>query len=144
MDIYSKKNLEGLVFDLIKYLYKTKDYYDERLSEDVLIYSMNKMYCVDQDKCNLKIRNIPVYVEDNVKMEDYFEHCNKKTLALSMDARLNEYLYYYDVPGCKEVSDKVSKIFEKHGFYYDFGSNWYLFAEPLGKQWDSVGSDKNE
>ena len=27
-DIYSEKNLNGLVFDLIKYLYRTKDYND--------------------------------------------------------------------------------------------------------------------
>ncbi len=130
-DIYSEKNLNGLVFDLIKYLYRTKDYNEERLSEDVFIYSMNKRYYVDDKKTNFKLLNIPICIEENVKMEDYFEFCNKKTLTLSMDSRLNEYLYYYDVPGCKEVADKISKIFKKHGFYYDFGSNWYLIAEPI-------------
>ena len=129
-DIYSEKNLNGLVFDLIKYLYRTKDYNEERLSEDVFIYSMNKRYYVDDKKTNFKLLNIPICIEENVKMEDYFEFCNKKTLTLSMDSRLNEYLYYYDVPGCKEVADKISKIFKKHGFYYDFGSNRYLIAEP--------------
>ncbi len=130
-DIYSEKNLNGLVFDLIKYLYRTKDYNEERLSEDVFIYSMNKRYYVDDKKTNFKLLNIPVCIEENVKMEDYFEFCNKKTLTLSMDSRLNEYLYYYDVPGCKEVEDKISEIFKKHGFYYGFGSNWYLIAEPI-------------
>ncbi len=130
-DIYSEKNLNGLVFDLIKYLYRTKDYNEERLSEDVFIYIMNKRYYVDDKKTNFKLLNIPVCIEENVKMEDYFEFCNKKTLTLSMDSRLNEYLYYYDVPGCKEVADKISEIFKKHGFYYDFGSNWYSIAEPI-------------
>lgn len=136
MDIYSKKNLEGLVYDLIKYLYRTKDYFDERLSKDVLIYSMNKVYYVDEEKePSLYIGKIPVVIEENVDMEEYFEYCNKDTLTLSMDCRLNEYLYYYDVTGCKEVSKRVSNIFKKHGFYYDFGTNWYLFAVPLGKGW---------
>ena len=35
-NIYSKENLESLVFDLIKYLYRTKDYKDEKLSNNVL------------------------------------------------------------------------------------------------------------
>lgn len=133
-NIYSEKNLEGFVFDLMKYLYKTKDYYGERLSNDVLIYSMNKRYYVDEEKSNFKLSNIPVCIEENIKMEDYFEFCNKKTLALSMDSRLNEYLYYYDVPGCKEVAEKITKIFNKHGFYYEFGTNWYLYAEPKPKK----------
>ena len=81
-DIYSEKNLNGLVFDLIKYLYRTKDYNEERLSEDVFIYSMNKRYYVDDKKTNFKLLNIPVCIEENVKMEDYFEFC---TLTLSMD-----------------------------------------------------------
>lgn len=130
-DIYSKENLESFVYELIKYLYKTKDYCDERLSNGVLIYSMNKLYYIDEKKtANLYLGKVPVCVEDNVKVEDYFEFYGKKTLTLSMDCRLSEYLYNYDVPYCKEVSDKITKIFEKHGFYYEFGANWYLYAEP--------------
>ena len=47
---------------------------------------------------------------------------------------LTPYLYYYDVPGCKEVAEKITKIFNKHGFYYEFGTNWYLYAEPNPKK----------
>ena len=130
-DIYSKENLESLVYSLIKYLYRTKDYYGERLSKDVMIYSMDKIYYIDERKIpNLYLGKVPVCVEENFKIEDYFEYYNNKTLALSMESRLSEYLYNYDVPDCEEVSDRISKIFEKHGFYYEFGANWYLYAEP--------------
>ncbi len=132
-DIYSEENLKSLVFDLIKYLYNTKDYDKNRLSEDVLIYSMNKCYYVSEEKANFKIRNIPICIEDNIKMEEYFEFCDTKTLTLSMDSKLCEYLYYGDVPDTREVQDKIRKIFKKHGFYYDFGSSWYLFAKPIEK-----------
>ena len=132
-DIYSKENLEGLVFDLIKYLYRTKGYNDERLSENVLIYSMDKVYYVSKKDSNFMLNNIPIFIEENIKMEEYFEFCNSKTLTLSMDSILCEYLYYGDVLGAEKVRKRVRGIFEKHGFYYDFGSNWYLFAEPLNK-----------
>ena len=97
-NIYGKENLEGLVFDLIKYLYNTKDYNDERLSEGVLIYSMDKCYYVSKEKTNYMLNNIPICIEENIKMEEYFEFCNSKTLTLSMDSILCEYLYYGDVP----------------------------------------------
>lgn len=141
MNIYSKENLEGLVFDLIKYLYKTKDYKDtyehDRLSKDVLIYSMNKCYSVSEKNSNFMLGKIPIYIEDNIDMEKYFEYCDKKTLVLSMDSILNEYLYYGDVPNADIVRNRVSDIFEDHGFYYDFGSNWYIFAVPLEKSDES-------
>lgn len=140
MDIYSKENLEGLVFDLIKYLYKTKHYKDtynrDRLSEDVLIYSMNKVYYVSEEKSNFKLGKIPICVEEYINIEEYFEYIDKSPLVLSMDSILDEYLYYGDVPNATIVKNRVSDIFKKHGFYYDFGSNWYIFAVPLRKDHD--------
>ena len=130
-DIYNKENLEKLAFDLIKYLYKTKDYNEQRLTKNVFIYSMNKVYYVSKENSNFMLNNIPIIIEDNVKMEDYFEFYNAKTLTLSMDSTLCDYLYYGDVLGAKDVQNRIRNIFKKHGFYYDFGSNWYLFAEPL-------------
>lgn len=130
-DIYSKENLEGLVFDLIKYLYKTKDYNGDRLSKDVLIYSMNKLYYISEKNSNFMLSNIPITIEENVKMEEYFEFYNTYTLTLSMDSKLCEYLYYGDFVGAQDVQKKIRDIFKKHGFYYDFGSSWYLYAKPL-------------
>ena len=80
------------------------------------------------------LNNIPVFIEEKVKMEDYFEFCNSKTLDLSMDSTLCEYLYYGDFMGAEKVQNKIKEILEKHGFYYDFGSNWYLYAKPINNQ----------
>ncbi len=138
-NIYSNNNLESLVFDLITYLYRTKDYNDNRLSDGVIIYSMGKTYEVALENSNYHLKNIPIFIEENMKIEDYFEYYYPNTLVLSMDSILSEYLYNYDVPDCEKVADKISKIFAKHGFYYDFGTNWYLYAVPLSKE----SSDKN-
>jgi len=127
-DIYSKNNLENFVYDLIKYLYKTKDYYDERLSKNVLIYSMNKRFSVNENEYNKKINNIPVRIEENIDVEEYLEYYNKESLTMCMESRLMEYLYNYDVAGCKEVSKKINNIFKKYGFYYDFGTSYILIA----------------
>lgn len=127
--IYSKENLESFVYELFEYLYNTRDYFDERLSKDVLIYSMNKLYYINEDKCREKINGLPLCVEDNVLVEEYLEYYNKKSLTLCMDSRLHEYLYNYDVPGCEEVAKRVEQIFEKHGFYSDFGTSIILIAE---------------
>lgn len=129
--IYSKENLESFVYELLQYLYKTKDYFDDRLSNDVMIFSMNNLYYVDEDKCKKRIKNIPICVEENVPVEEYLEYYNKDALTLCMDSRLCEYLYYYDVPGCEEVAKKVEEIFEKHGFYSEFGTNIILIAEEI-------------
>lgn len=134
-DIYSKKNLESFVYDLLTYLYKTKVQYGDypltdikRLSEDVLIYSMNNLYYIDEVNPTTMIKKTPVRIEENVDVAEYLDYYNKDTLTLSMDSILCEYLYYYDVPGCEEIADKVFKIFEKHGFFHDFGTNTTIFA----------------
>lgn len=135
MNVYSEENLKGLVFDLIKYLYSVKDYVDGlercRLSENVLIYTMNRIYYVDEKNPNFKIGKIPIHIEENVDVEEYFDYCDKDTLTLSMDSILCEYLYYGDFPGASTVIKKVNNIFEKHGFDYEFGSSWYIYAVPL-------------
>lgn len=127
-DIYSKENLESLVYELLSYLYKRKDYKGEFLSNNILIYSMNKLYYVN-DNYDKLVNNTPIKIEEDIDVSEYFDYYNKDTLTLSMDARLSEYLYNYDVPGCEKVAEKISKIFNKHGFYYEFGSSWYLYAE---------------
>lgn len=134
--LYSKENLEGLVNDLFNYLYNTKSYradnsytYEsEKLSDDVMIYTLNKRYMVDDENYTYKFKNVPISVEDNIKVEDWVEYYNKKTLTLVMDSILCEYLYYNDVEDSDVVSKKVYDIFEKHGFNIEFGNSCIIFA----------------
>lgn len=140
-NIYSDSNLESLIFDLLTYLYQTKDYEDHPLSNDIYIVSMNKSYAVSLERCNYHLGNVPLVIEENVKLEDYFPYYYPNTLALCMDSKLSEYLYHYDVPNCEEVADEITKIFRKHGFYYEFGSSWYLYAVPLDKKFGKFMSE---
>lgn len=108
---------------------KSKIEFDkEKLSDDVFIYTLNKRYSVDEKNFTYKFNNTPILVQENIKVEDYLEYYNKKTLTFSMDSILSEYLYNQDVPGCKKVINKIDEIFKKHGFYMDFGSNVIVFA----------------
>lgn len=126
--IYSKENLESFVYDLFKYLYSTRDYEKERLSENVLIYSMNKCFYVSEKDYTKKVNNIPIKIDESRKVEEDLDYYNKDTLTICMDSRLCEYLYYYDIPGCKEVSEKVNNIFLEHGFILDFGASYIAIA----------------
>lgn len=134
--LYSEENLEGLVNDIFFYLYNTKSYRakdsytysDERLSDDVMIYTLNKRYTVREEDHTYKIKNTPIFVEENIKVEDYVEYYNKRTLTLVMDSILCEYLYYKDVEDSDIVSKKIDDIFLKHGFYVEFGSSSSIFA----------------
>ncbi len=134
-DIYSRENLEGFANDLLYYLYKTKSYRveefyveNERLSDNVYIYTLNKRYSINEENYTYKFKNTPILVEDNINVEEWLEYYNKKTLTFSMDSVLNEYLYWYDVPDCRIVTEKIDKIFAKHGFYKDFGTSYIVFA----------------
>jgi hypothetical protein len=120
--MYDKK-LDKFALYLLKYLYKTYDYYGDRLSTDVLVFCNNKMYNVDEDNYTKKIKGIPLCIKDNVKVKDYLKYYEQDSLNFIMEGRLCEYLYYYDVEGCKKVANKIYKIFKKYGYHLDFGSS---------------------
>lgn len=126
--MYNKK-LDKFAFELLKYLYKTYDYDGDRLSTDVFVFCNNNLYYIDEKKCRKKIRRIPIFVEKNVKVEDYLEYYEKDSLNFVMEARLCEYLYYYDVEGADKVSNKIKRIFKKYGYYLDFGSSISVMAK---------------
>jgi hypothetical protein len=117
------KKLYDFAFDLLKYLYKTYDYYDNRLSDDVLVFCNNKKYYVDEDNYTRKIKGVPICIEDNVKVEDYLTYYEKDSLNFVMEGRLCEYLYYRDVSESEKITNKIYKIFDKYGYYLDFGSS---------------------
>jgi hypothetical protein len=131
--MYDKK-LDKFAFELLKYLYKTYDYYGDRLSTDVLIFCNNKKYYVDEDNYTKKIKGIPICTKDNVRVEEYLKYYEKDSLNFVMESRLCEYLYYYDVDGCEEVTEEINKIFKKYGYYLDFGSEISVKACKIKKE----------
>lgn len=110
--MYNKK-LDAFAFELLRYLYKTDDYYGDRLSTDVLVFCNNKKYCVDEDNYTKKIKGVPLNIEDDVKVEEWLTYYEKTSLNFVMESRLCEYLYYYDADGCEEVTKKIKRIFKK-------------------------------
>lgn len=123
------KRLEKFAIELLKYLYKTKDYDDERLSIDVFVFCNNKKYYVDYNEKNLE--NFPLRIEENVDVSEYLEFYEKDSLNVIMEGRLQEYLYYKDVKDSDKVIKKVTQIFKKYGYYYDFGTSITLMAKKI-------------
>ena len=109
------KRLEKFAIELLKYLYKTKDYDDERLSIDVFVFCNNKKYYVDYNEENLE--KFPLRIEENVDVSEYLEFYEKDSLNVIMEGRLQEYLYYKDVKDSDKVIKKVIQIFKKYGYY---------------------------
>jgi hypothetical protein len=126
--------LDDFALELLKYLYKTYDYYDDRLSTDVLVFCNNKKYYVDEDNYTNKINGIPLVIEDNVKVEEYLTYYELDSLNFVMEGRLCEYLYYKDVPNSDKVINKINKIFEKYGYYLDFNSSISVKAVKIKKE----------
>jgi len=125
--IYSNENLEGLLKEIINFLWKYELY------DGVSIYTMNKRYSfydLSNDLPKILFDNkIPIYLENNIDVKEFIEYSNPKTLTLVMEGELNAYLYYRDVYDERNIYSKITKIFEKYGFYMEFGSNCVIYAE---------------
>lgn len=71
-----------------------------------------------------------LYEYANRKASDYFEYANDETLSMSYEGSLNHVLNAY-VRGWADLEYEFQKIFEKHGFYVEYGESWNLAAYKL-------------
>ena len=71
-----------------------------------------------------------LYEYENKNPKDYFEYANPDTLSMSFEGALNHVLNAY-VPGWVKLEDEFSKLFNKHGYYYEMGHAWNLSAYEL-------------
>jgi hypothetical protein len=55
----------------------------------------------------------------------YFEYANPDTLSMSFEGALNHVLNAY-VPGWIALEEEFTKLFSKHGYYYEMGHAWNL------------------
>lgn len=61
---------------------------------------------------------------------NYFEFGNPETLSMSYEGPLNHVLNGY-VSGWVKFEDEFLKLFEKYGYYAEYGNSWNLSAYDL-------------
>ena len=66
-----------------------------------------------------------LYEYENRNPKDYFNYVNPNTLSMSFEGPLYHVLNAY-VSGWSKLEQQFSKIFEKHGCYYEMGHAWNL------------------
>ena len=71
-----------------------------------------------------------LYEYEDKNAEDYIEYANPNTITMSFEGGLNHILNGY-VPGWEKLEEEFSKLFEKHGLYYEMGYHWSLSAYEL-------------
>lgn len=121
-----------MIFEFLKYLDNTIDYDDDKLSKGVVFYDKDGNYSVsNNDNFDIMYDNIKIKYESSPVFNEMFNDYNKSEMAVSMDCKLNEYLYNYDVPGCEKICNDLDKLFEKYGYFIDFGSNWYFYLVKI-------------
>lgn len=95
---------------------------------DVTIYFNNKAWSSHKtwgDDEGVQIgKNLYEYKDKNPLK--YFEYANSDTLNMAFEGELYEILNWYKP--YKDFVDQFDSIFEKHGYYYEFGNAWNLSA----------------
>ena len=71
-----------------------------------------------------------LYEYEDKNPKDYFEYANPETLSMSFEGPLNHVLNAY-VHGWIKLEAEFTKLFEKYGYYYEFGHAWNLSAYEL-------------
>lgn len=60
----------------------------------------------------------------------YFEYANPETVSMSYEGALNHVLNGY-VSGWVKLEDEFLKLFEKYGYYAEYGDAWNVSAYEL-------------
>jgi hypothetical protein len=98
---------------------------------DNIIYFNGKAWKSDNDWSGVQGKEI---AEDLYEFEDrnpctYFEYGNPDTLSMSFEGSLYEALngyWYYS-----KAEEDLQAIFEKYGYYFEYGNAWNLSAYEL-------------
>jgi len=116
----TKQNIEQFANEIMEFL--TKHYIDS----DVCIYFNNKRIRNEYDWINPDEKP-KLIVEDNINPFDYFEYANyDHILSMSFEGPLYDDLNYNF-----RYEEKLLKIFEKYGCYWELGNSWNLSAYPI-------------
>ena len=71
-----------------------------------------------------------LYEYENKNPLKYFEYGNTNTLSMSFEGPLYSVLNGY-VRGGYKLEEKLQKLFEKYGWYFEYGHAWNLSAYEL-------------
>lgn len=68
-----------------------------------------------------------LYEYNDRQASKYIPYVNKKTLSMSFEGPLYDVLNgMLDWPDYASLSDELSRIFERYGYYAEFGDSWNL------------------
>lgn len=71
-----------------------------------------------------------LYEYENRNPKDYFEYANPATLSMSFEGPLYSVLNGY-TRGWTKLAAELESLFEKHGYYFEYGHAWNLSAYEL-------------
>ena len=115
-----------LALDLIDFLL------DKEMMDDTFIYVNGKRYGTYDGEKHYHYHDASwdtIYVEDDMNPKDYCEYAGN-ILSLSTEGFLYDCLNYGFEWGSK-ASDQLEAIFEKHGYYYEMCTAWFITAVKL-------------
>lgn len=118
---FTKQNIEQFANEIMDFLI------EHGLDTDVCIYFNNKRICRERDWRDPDAKP-KLVVEEDMNPFEYFEYANcNHILSMSFEGLLYEDLNYNF-----RYEDKLLKIFEKYGCYWEMGNAWNLSAYPIG------------
>lgn len=74
--------------------------------------------------------DVDLYQYENRNPVEYFEYANKDTVSMSFEGPLYSVLNGY-VRGGYKLEEQFQKLFEKYGYYFEYGHAWNLSAYEL-------------
>ena len=115
-----------LAIDIYKWCKKNNLWGDNTIYFDNKAWSSSPTWDLDAGK---KIKE-DLYEYENKKSTDYFEYGNDKTLSMSFEGPLYHVLNGY-VGGWVKRESELMELFEKYGYYFEYGHAWNLSAYEL-------------
>ena len=121
-----KNKNEALAYDIYNWCKK------RNLWGDNTIYFNGKALSNLPDQNGDKGKQIAedLYEFENRNPTDYFEYGNPYTVSMSFEGPLYHVLNGY-TPGWMKKQSELEKLFEKYGYYFEYGHAWNLSAYEL-------------
>ena len=117
----TKADIEQFANEIMTYLEK------HHLDSDVCIYYNNRRLRHEYDPYEIDAF-VDKIVEEDMNPFNYFEYANREhILSMSFEGPLYDEINYR----MGKHTERLQKIFEKYGCYWELGHSWNLSAYPL-------------